>query len=123
MGRRSKARQARQGNLSKNTKAHVDDCSDNDDDDYRPSSEEEEEDTHSHGEALLFLDEDDLESDLELEDEEEELLVEEIEREAAILRFSAVLTEAQAMAVEAERELEGKRKRGPYKKNLCLVYI
>ena len=44
-------------------------------------------------------------------------MVEDIEREAAILRFSAVLTEAQAMAVEAEQEVEGKQQWGPYMKN------
>lgn len=117
MGRQSKARQARQSNLPKKTKAHVDDCSDDEDNDYRPPSEGEREDTSHHTEFLLFLDEDDLESDLELEDEEENFMIDEIEREAAILRFSEVLAEAQVMAIKAERDLEGKRKRGSYKKN------
>ena len=116
MGRLSKACQAHHGNLSKNTKAHVDDCSDGDDDDYRPPSEKEDEDIPPH-EVLLFLDKDDLESDLELKDEEEDLMIKEIKREAAILRFSAVLTEAQAMAVKAKWELESKQKWGLYKKN------
>jgi hypothetical protein len=58
----------------------------------------------------LFLEEEDLESDLELDDDEEDLMVEAIEREAAIFRFSEVLTKAQAMAVKAERDLERKQK-------------
>jgi hypothetical protein len=78
MGRRSKAHQAHQGNLPKNTKAHVDDCSDDNDDDYRPPSEGEREDTPQHAKVLLFLEEDDLESDLELDDDDEDLMVEQI---------------------------------------------
>ena len=112
MGQRSKAHQAHENNLPKNTKAGVDDYSNNDDD-YRPPSESQGEEDKPHHAEVLFLDEDDLESDIELEDEDEDLVVGEIasEREAAILRFSAVLTEAQAMAVKgfkAEQELEGK---------------
>jgi hypothetical protein len=115
MGRRSKAHQSRLKNLNKNVTAHVNDLSDDNDEDYVPPLDHE---TNFNAEALLFLDEDDLESDLELEDEEEDLVMEEMEREAAILRFSAVLTEAQIVAAKAERELmEGKSKRKPYMKN------
>jgi hypothetical protein len=117
MGRWSKAHQACQDNLPKNAGAHVDDSSNDNGDDYRPPSEGERENTSQHAEVLLFLEENDLESDLELDDDDEDLMVEEIEREAAILRFSEVLTQAQAMAVKAKQDLERKQKWGLYKKN------
>ena len=74
--------------------------------------------TDFNAEALLFLNKNDLESDLELEDEEEDLVMEEMERKAAILRFSAVFTEAQIVFANAEWELmEEKSKQKPYTKN------
>ncbi|CAA7270186.1 unnamed protein product [Cyclocybe aegerita] len=108
MGRHSKATTARLGNLNhprRSYKPTVEDVSESEDEDYIPTSNRQ----PLLEEGFFFLDEDlDSDSDWDPEDEEEvEVDEEELEglkNESNIHQFAAVLCEAQALAVKAERE-------------------
>ncbi|CAA7261901.1 unnamed protein product [Cyclocybe aegerita] len=108
MGRHSKATTARLGNLNhprRSYKPTVEDVSESEDEDYIPTSNRQ----PLLEEGFFFLDEDlDSDSDWDPEDEEEvEVDEEELEglkNESDIHQFAAVLCEAQALAVKAERE-------------------
>lgn len=111
MGRQSKATKARRSNLGRLNNPQnpsVEDASDDEDLDF------EDNDLLKHG--FFFLDDSPSEEDSD-SDENEELDEDELDRlinEAKIEHFNAILFEAQAMAVKAEREANGekpKRKR------------
>jgi len=111
MGRQSKATKARRSNLGRLNNPQnpsVEDASDDEDLDF------EDNDLLEHG--FFFLDDSPSEEDSD-SDEDEELDEDELDgliNEAKIEHFNAILFEAQAMAVKAEREANGekpKRKR------------
>ena len=111
MGRQSKATKARRSNLGRLNNPQnpsVEDASDDEDLDF------EDNDLLEHG--FFFLDDSPSEGDSD-SDEDEELDEDELDgliNEAKIEHFNAILFEAQAMAVKAEREANGekpKRKR------------
>lgn len=115
MGRQSKATIARLNNLPRHGNAQnptVEDVSDDEDMDS--------EDEDLLGEGFFILDEGDPlegDSDVSSDSEDEEIdedEVEELQNEAALHHFNAILFEAQIMGVKAEREAAGekpKRKR------------
>jgi len=111
MGRQSKATKAQRSNLGRLNNPQnpsVEDASDDEDLDF------EDNDLLEHG--FFFLDDSPSEEDSD-SDEDEELDEDELDgliNEAKIEHFNAILFEAQAMAVKAEREANGekpKRKR------------
>jgi hypothetical protein len=111
MGRRSKATTARINNLQKSTgprNATVEDVFNDEDVNY-------EQDDDLLDEGFFFLDDDATEDDSDdcdsEDDEVDEDKLESLQNEAAIEHFNAVLREAQALAVKAEREAAGERKR------------
>ena len=129
MGRRSKAVQSRVGNFGqppKTQKARPDDVTDSDsesegqDNDYLPSNHPEDlpirQDVDPDDYRFIlfenYVSDDDIEglSDLEepddsdLEDELEDYPSQEIRNDANLLQFSAILAEAQKVAVKLEQE-------------------
>jgi hypothetical protein len=99
MGRQSKSKKARCGNLGK-SKNHQNPSVDNISDDEESYFEDDDLPEH----ALFFLDENSS-SEEDSDDSDEELDKDELDglmNEAKIEHFNAVLIEAQAMAVKAE---------------------
>ena len=107
MGRRSNGTQARIKNLQKHKgtkKPTVEDVPESDDEEYSPPSWKQTSDLLEEG--FFFLDEDsDSDSDSEFEDEEvEEDEWKELRTEADLFCFNSILAEAQAVAIQAEKE-------------------
>lgn len=106
MGRQSKATKARLSNLGRLNNPQnpsVEDASDDEDLDF------EDNDLLEHG--FFFLDDSPSEEDSD-SDKDEELDEDELDgliNEAKIEHFNAILFEAQAMAVKAEREANGEK--------------
>lgn len=109
MGRQSKSTVARLKNLRKCDRT-IEDVPESEDDEYRPPARKQRTDLSDEG--FFFLDYD-SESDSEFEDSEvEEDELKELRTEAELFRFNSILAEAQAVAIQAEKEVaESKPKR------------
>lgn len=128
MGRRSNAVQSRLQNLGQppqSHRAHVDDVTDSEDEDYLPSPPEK-----GASDDYGFIVFEDYESDgddytpgssdSETEDESSDLEDEdrrEIRNDADLLRFSAILVEAQQVAVKLEQEMDKPKRAKHYTGN------
>jgi len=109
MGRHSKCVQACLQNLrcDGTKKASVEDVTEWEDAEYCPSDHDRPLDLDLLAEGFFFLDEEsDSDSDSEFVDEEiKEDELKEIQTEAQLRHFNSILTEAQAVAFQAEKEM------------------